>query len=103
MTTKKTSKANQALVAALSLLGASLGVGMDAAQAAHYGTSTQIKGETKGTVPSAMFLKYGGNASHQIKGEHYSNQHKLFWTGTSNQWKGHSNQLKDYRYNNIQR
>ena len=99
-----------ALVAALTLLGASLGVSTPAGAADTTGlflkghdttTGTQIKGETrssqhkfwapntshqiKGEAPSAMFLKNNAPASTQIKGETHSNQIK---------GETHSNQIK---------
>ena len=98
--TKTTGKRNHGpvLVAALTVLGASLGISTPAGAAettglflkGHDTTSTQhkgevtshaIKGETtsiqhKGQAPSAMFLKHNA-VSTQIKGETTSTQHKI--------------------------
>ncbi|MGC9954377.1 MAG: hypothetical protein ABSD21_08890 [Rhizomicrobium sp.] len=97
--TKTTDKRDHkpVLIAALSLLGAALGISTSAGAADTTGlflkghdttTSTQIKGETtsnqyKEHAPSAMFLKKNATASHQIKGETHSNQIKLNSTGGS--------------------
>ena len=97
MTNKNTGR-NSALAAALTLLGASLGVSAAAGAetTSHHEkwqpplastqikgetTGTQIKGETtsnqhKGQAPSAIYMKYDAPASRQIKGETTANQHK---------------------------
>ena len=108
MTTKNTGR-NQALAAALTLLGASLGVTAPASAASDttgiwvkdQATSKQNKGETKSNqykehAPSAMFLKHNAAGSTQIKGEAPSAKFLKLDATKSRQIKGetHSNQLK---------
>ena len=87
MTTKNSGK-QAALVAALTMLGASLGVGAVGAQAADQNTSTQLKGDTTSTQHkvTAQFLKLDTTQSTQLKGETSSKQFK-FWTPSSTQIK----------------
>ena len=120
--TKTTGKRNHGpvLVAALTVLGASLGVSTPVGAAETTGlflkghvtkTSTQIKGETtsnqhkfwtpntshqiKGEAPSAQFLKLDATKSNQIKGETPTAKF-LKHNAVSTQIKGetHSKQIK---------
>ena len=109
--TKTTGKRNHGpvLVAALTVLGASLGVSTPAGAASDttgiwvkdQATSNQHKSETtssqyKEHAPSAMFLKLEPTKSHQIKGEAPSAKFLKLDATKSRQIKGetHSNQLK---------